>query len=63
MLLNDFWWEVGYFYLSDSEAWRSHIRISRILGFTGCYWMIVFWKLGIFNCLNQDFQDLQDVIG
>ena len=45
--------------MSDSEAWRSHIRISRILGFTGCYWMIVFWKLGIFNCLNQDFQDFR----
>jgi hypothetical protein len=27
MLLDDFWWRVGDFYLSDSEAWRSHIRI------------------------------------
>ncbi len=30
MLLDDFWWGVGDFYLSDSEAWRSHIRISRM---------------------------------
>ncbi|MDM3862921.1 MAG: hypothetical protein PT118_24560 [Aphanizomenon gracile PMC644.10] len=46
MLLNDSWWGVGDFYLSES-------------GFSGCCWMIVFWKLVIFICLNQDFQDLR----
>jgi hypothetical protein len=53
MLLDDFWWGVGDFYLSES-------------GFPGCYWMMFGGGLVIFICLNQDFQDiqdLQDVIG
>jgi hypothetical protein len=51
MLLDDFWWGVADFYLSDSEAWRSHIRISRISGFTGC-WLV----LRFFGC--EDFCDV-----
>jgi hypothetical protein len=44
---------VGDFYLFES-------------GYSGCYWMMFGGGLVIFICLNQDFQDiqdLQDVIG
>jgi hypothetical protein len=33
--------------------------MSRIIGFSGCFWMIVCWEVGDFICLNQDVQDLR----
>ncbi|ALB41458.1 MULTISPECIES: hypothetical protein [unclassified Anabaena] len=59
MLLDDVWWGVGDFYLFESG-------FPGYSGFTGCYWMMFGGGLVIFICLNQDFQDiqdLQDVIG
>ncbi|WP_234413183.1 hypothetical protein [Anabaena sp. WA102] len=59
MLLDDVWWGVGDFYLFESG-------FPGYPGFTGCYWMMFGGGLVIFICLNQDFQDiqdLQDVIG
>ena len=39
---------VGDFYLFES-------------GYSGCFWMIFGGGLVIFICLNQDFQDIQDL--
>jgi hypothetical protein len=49
MLLDDFWWGVGDFFCLNQDFQDLRIYGLRHASLSGCCWMIVFWKLGIFQ--------------